>query len=87
MGNKISQGLVAIRVRVGAREDARADAPGGAQGAALGVPAMISSHHRRCLADGQKRVALRPIRTKPKLTARCVPRAPRREVSTIEGAR
>ena len=33
-------------------------------------------------ADGEQRVALRPIRTKPGPTARCVPHAPRRVVST-----
>ena len=38
--------------------------------------------------QGQRhRVALRPIRTKPELSARCVPRSPQRAVSTREGAR
>ena len=35
---------------------------------------MISGHRRRGLADGEQRVACRPIRTKPMSTARYVPR-------------
>ena len=67
------------RVWMGAQEDARRDT--------LGVTATISGHCRHGLADGEQRVALRPIITNPESTARCVPRAPLRVVSTIEGAR
>ena len=51
------------------------------RGAVLDVSATISGHRRRGLADGEQRIALRPIRTKPKSTACCVPRAPQRVVS------
>ena len=52
---------------------------------ALGVT-TISSHHRRRLADGKQQVPLLPIRTELVSTKRCVPHAPLRAVSTIEGA-
>ena len=44
--------------------------PATARGAALKVVATISGHRRRGLADGEQRVALHPIRTEPKSTAR-----------------
>ena len=53
----------------------------------FGVSAMISGHRRRGLADGEHRVTLRPIRTKPESKARWVPRVPQRAVSTTEDAR
>ena len=43
----------------------------------------ISGHRRRGLVDGKQRVACHPMRTKPVSMARCVPRAPQRNVSTI----
>ena len=52
-----------------------------AQGAALDVSATISGHRRHGLADGEQRVALRPIKAKAESTARCGPRAPQRVVS------
>ena len=42
---------------------------------------MISVHRRRGLADGEQRVACRPVRTKSVSTARCVPCAPEGAVS------
>ena len=56
-----------------AREDTQVDG----RKAVLGVIVTISGHLRRRLADGEQRVALRPIRTEPESTARCVPRAER----------
>ena len=44
--------------------------------------AMISGRRRRRLTNGEQRVTWRPIRTKPMLTSRCVPRAPQGAVST-----
>ena len=43
--------------------------------AAPGVSVTISGHRRRGLADGDQRVALRPIKTRPESTACCVPRS------------
>ena len=48
-----------------------------------GLGGAISSHRRRGLADGEQRVACRPIRTKPVSTAHCVPRVSQRDVITI----
>ena len=60
----------------------RADARGDAEG----ISATISGRRRRGLADGEQPVTLRPNRTEPESTARCVPRAHGRVVSTNEGA-
>ena len=68
-----------------AQEDPRVDA--------LGVFATISGHRKRGLASGsgglggEQQVALRPTRTEPESTVRCVLREPRGALSTIEGAR
>ena len=48
--------------------------------------ATIYGHRRHGLADGEQSVILCPIWTEPESTARCVPRAPLRVVSTIEEA-
>ena len=56
------------------------------KGVSKGWSGAIFGHLRRSLADGEQSVALRPIRTKPVSTARCVPPKPQRAVSTIKGA-
>ena len=52
----------------------------------VGDRLTISDNRRRRLVDGEQWLARRKIRTELELTLRCVPRAPQRAVSTIEGA-